>query len=72
MIVCKPLDMASTAKQQTQPQIINARVTYALSLYFAEIEKLGVRESYDRACRIAGLNLADRSQFRAAVYRGAR
>jgi hypothetical protein len=62
--------MASTAKQQVQ--IINARVTYALSLYFAELDNLGVRESYDRACRIAALNLADRAQFRTAVYRGAR
>lgn len=64
--------MASTAKQQTQSLILNARVTYALSLYCSEVQKLGVRDAYDRACDIAGLTLSDRAQFRAAVTRGAR
>lgn len=63
--------MASTAKQ-TNNLILNARVTYALSLYCSTVNVLGVRDAYDRACEIAGLTLSDRAQLRAAVTRGAR
>lgn len=60
--------MASTATNNT-PQILNVRVTYALSLYLASCEKEGIREAYQRACKLAGLSMTERAQFRNAVSR---
>lgn len=58
--------MASTANNNAI-LVLNARVTYALSIYCQTLGELGTKGAYDQACSLAGLTLADRAQFRNAV-----
>lgn len=44
-----------------------ASVTYALALYRAGVEDLGVRNAYHRACVVARLTRPERADLRHAV-----